>query len=98
MGALANKYAEILRTNISEIQSRYGVKNIGIFGSRLRDDHNESSDLDILVEFDRTVDYFEFLELEEYLSKLIGVPVDLVEKQALKPRIGSRILSEVVMI
>ncbi len=98
MRTLSDKYVEILRENLPVIHDRYNVKNIGIFGSRVRDDHVGSSDLDVLVDFERTVDYFEFLDLEEYLSELLCVTVDLVERQALKPHIGTRILSEVVMI
>jgi len=56
------------------------------------------SDLDILVEFEHDVDMglLKFVGMENYLSDLLGVKVDLVEKSALKPRIGKHILKEVV--
>ena len=56
------------------------------------------SDVDILVDFEEPPSLFEFMDLEEYLSKLLGLKIDLVSKGALKPRIGKRILEEVVYI
>ncbi|HDI23863.1 MAG TPA: nucleotidyltransferase, partial [Thermoplasmatales archaeon] len=53
---------------------------------------------DILVEFEKPLGFFKFLELEECLSKLIGRKVDLVSKKALKPHIGKHILEEVVTV
>ena len=54
--------------------------------------------MDILVEFNRPVGFFKFLEMEERLSERLGARVDLVTKAALKPRIGRRILSEAAML
>jgi len=51
-----------------------------------------------LIEFERSVGFFEFLELEEYLEDTIGIKVELVTPKALKPKIGERILREVVTI
>ncbi len=58
----------------------------------------EKSDVDILVEFNEPIGFFKFLELEEYLSSLVGQKVDLVSRKALKPRIGKRILKETVFV
>jgi predicted nucleotidyltransferase len=55
-------------------------------------------DVDVLVEFDDPIGLFEFMKLENYLSDLLCVKVDLVSKKALKPHIGERILEEVIMI
>ena len=74
------------------------MKSIGVFGSYIRGEEKEKSDLDILVEFEEPVSLLKFIELENYLSDSIGVKVDLVMKSALKPRIGKRILEEVVNI
>ena len=81
-----------------EIQARYKVKQIGLFGSIIRGEQKETSDIDILVEFEQPIGFFKFLELEEYLSNQLGRKVDLVSKKALKPRIGSAILQEVVTV
>ena len=52
-------------------------------------------DIDILVEFDRPIGFVRFMRLEKRLAELVGMPVDLVTKKALKPHIGKRILQEV---
>jgi predicted nucleotidyltransferase len=80
------------------LAEKYKVKDIGIFGSYARGEQKETSDLDVLVEFNERVGFFKFLELEEYLRELLKVNIDLVTKKALKPRIGQNILNEVVMI
>jgi predicted nucleotidyltransferase len=88
----------ILRERRNELAQNYGVAEIGVFGSCVRGDASADSDIDILVEFERPVGFFKFLELEEKLSEWLGGKVDLVTKAALKPRIGRRILSEVTML
>ena len=88
----------IIERHRGELRERYGVKEIGIFGSFVRGEEREDSDIDILVEFEKPIGFFKFLELEEYLSNLIGRKVDLVSKKALKPHIGKHILEEVVTI
>jgi predicted nucleotidyltransferase len=80
------------------LQRNYCIKRIGIFGSYIRGEENEKSDIDILVEFDSPIDIFKFIELEETLSKKLGVKADLVSKQALKPFIGEKILKEVIYV
>jgi uncharacterized protein len=82
----------------SELQKRFKVKNIGVFGSYVRGEQKQQSDIDVLVEFEEPVGLFEFMDLEFYLTDLFGVKVDLVSKKALKPRIGKRILEEVIMV
>lgn len=73
---------------------------MGIFGSYLREEQTEESDIDVLVEFEPGFRFglITFCELEDYLSEMRGVKVDFVMKQGLKPRIGKRILSEVVYL
>ena len=95
-----DKIKEILKRHEKELKEQYGVKEIGIFGSYLRGDAKEESDLDILVEFepDTKISLLEFVELENILSDLLEIKVDLVEKSALKPKIGKQILKEVVYI
>jgi len=83
--------ADILKTlaaHREELQQRYRVKELGVFGSVVRGEQKGTSDVDILVEFEKPIGFFRFLELEEYLSDLLGVKVDLVSKKALKPNIG----------
>ncbi|MHC4871744.1 MAG: nucleotidyltransferase family protein [Planctomycetota bacterium] len=81
-----------------ELKSRYNVKELGLFGSFVRGEASESSDCDLLVEFSPAIGMFKFIELEEFLTSVLGVKVDLVSKKALKPRIGAHILKEVEMV
>jgi len=76
----------------------FKVKSISVFGSYLRGEQKKNSDLDVLVEFSETIDLFEFIKLENYLADILGCKVDLVMKDALKPRIKDRILREAVII
>lgn len=80
------------------LQERYRVKELGIFGSYVRDEQTELSDVDILVEFSQTPSLLKFINLENYLSDHLGIKVDLVHKAGLKSRIGERILAEVVYL
>jgi len=89
---------EILHERREEMARDYAVAAIGIFGSHVREEATPGSDIDILVEFDKPIGFFKFLELEEKLAQWLGAPVDLVTKAALKPHIGQNILKEVAMI
>ncbi|MDI6689665.1 MAG: nucleotidyltransferase family protein [Actinomycetota bacterium] len=93
----SDEIKQILTEHKEELKEKYGVKEIGIFGSYVRGEYKKKSDLDILVEFeeDREIGLLKFVNMENYLSELLGVKVDLVEKSALKPRIGKHILREV---
>jgi hypothetical protein len=78
-----------------ELAKEFNVKELGVFGSFIRGEERIDSDIDILVDFDRPIDLFRFLDLEERLSEVSGKKVDLVSKNALKPHIGKAILKEV---
>jgi len=89
---------EILTKNREMLRKKFKIKEIGLFGSYVRGEQKETSDVDILVEFEETPTLLEFVELENYLTKLLGVKVDLVMKRALKPTIKESILKEVVYV
>ena len=80
------------------LDEEFKIKNIGIFGSFVRGEQKKESDLDVLVEFREKIGFFKFLELEEFLEKLLNLKVDLVSRKALKPRIGQHILNEAIML
>ncbi|MBD2069600.1 nucleotidyltransferase family protein [Leptolyngbya sp. FACHB-671] len=82
----------------SILQERYQVEELGIFGSYVRQEQTETSDVDVLVEFSEIPSLLKFINLENYLSDNLGIKVDLVHKSGLKPRIGERILAEVVYL
>ena len=77
---------------------QYHVESLGVFGSYVRNEQKADSDLDLLVTFSKTPGLLRFIELENHLSDLLGIKVDLVMKDALKPNIGKHILREVVPV
>ena len=93
-----NELKRILQDHKATLKDEYNVIEIGLFGSYTKGNQKKASDVDILVEFEKTIDLFTFVHLKNHLSDLLGVNVDLVTKKALKPKIGERILSETVYI
>ena len=94
----AEEYARVLREHLPELAERYEVESLGLFGSYVRGEQQADSDPDILVEYSRLPDLFDFVALKLDLAELLGVQVDLIMKKGLKPRIGERILAEVVQV
>ncbi|MCK5661639.1 MAG: nucleotidyltransferase family protein [Methanosarcinales archaeon] len=94
----ARRLKQILNQHFPELTGHYNVSYLGVFGSYIRDEQKHGSDLDILVDFNRTPSLFQFIRLENYLSELMGIKVDLVMRDSLKPAIGKRILEEVVSV
>ncbi len=92
------KYRKQLYEMLPQLKKEYNVSYIGLFGSYVRGENTPKSDLDVLVEFSRTPTIFRFVHLENYLSDSLGVKVDLVMKDSLKPNIGKYILKEVEAI
>ena len=88
----------ILERHLPELRCSYHVESLGIFGSYVRDEQSPKSDLDILVTFSEPPGLIQFVALENHLSDLLEVQVDLVMKNALKPQLGERILQEVVPV
>jgi hypothetical protein len=80
------------------LAARYGVASLGLFGSFVRRENGQDSDLDILVSFAHAPGLLRFVELENYLTDLLGLKVDLVMRESLKPHLGQRVLSEVVPV
>ncbi|MFX0173452.1 MAG: nucleotidyltransferase family protein [Candidatus Hodarchaeota archaeon] len=87
-----------LKNELDFLREKYKVKEIGFFGSYVRGDVEKDCDLDILGTVDLSIDLFAFIELEQYLSEKLGIKVDLVMKDALKPYIGKEILKEVIYV
>ena len=94
----AQTAANRLRLELPRLRREYAVASLGLFGSYVRGEQRKGSDLDVLVEFSEVPGMLRFLDLERDLSHLLGVSVDLVHKEALKPSIGKRILEEVLSI
>lgn len=89
------KIIDVLVTHQSELKN-FGVKRCGLFGSHMRSEQHENSDIDILVEFEPHQKTFDnFMNLSFYLEELLGKKVDLVTAESLSPYIGPHILAEV---
>ncbi len=93
---IIDEVMEILSEQNAFLRSAYHVTNMGIFGSCVKGPIKENSDIDVLVSFDQgRKDLFNYMRLKMYLEELLGRKVDLVIKEAVKPRLRDRILSEV---
>jgi uncharacterized protein len=92
------KIRDVLSDKKEFLRNKYRIKEILIFGSVVRGEEGDISDIDILVDFSAPIGFFAFLELEEYLQQILGRKVDLVSRKALKPKIGERILKEAVPV
>ncbi len=90
---------EILKKHSKELKEKFGIKELGIFGSFVREEQKENSDIDILVEFKEEYKTFDnYMDLKFYLEELLNIKVDLISKTALKPSLKSYILEEVVYV
>jgi predicted nucleotidyltransferase len=98
MNEMTRRYQQRLREELPALSARYQVKSLGLFGSYLHGTQRPDSDLDVLVSFSEMPSLLRLIELENYLSDLLEVRVDLVLREALKPRIGERILQDVVSV
>lgn len=88
----------LLKNHKSYLSHKYGVKTLGLFGSLVRNEINSESDIDVLVEFEKPISLFTFIDMENDLTKVLGRKVDLVSQKALKHYIGEQIRSEVVYV
>jgi predicted nucleotidyltransferase len=88
----------VLKRKIIPILNRYGVKKAGLFGSCIRGELREDSDIDILVELDSDLSLLDFIKIKLDLEDTLDRPVDLVEYSTIKPRLKDRILKEQMAI
>ncbi len=88
---------QVLKKNMPNIKTRYGVKSLYVFGSYVRGEQNEKSDLDILVEFEKGKKRFKnYMGLKFYLEDLFKIDVDLVIKEAVRDELKQYIYKEAV--
>jgi uncharacterized protein len=100
MGTESSTEALLLRLRmlLPDLRKRYSIDTLEIFGSRARAKADDKSDLDILVTFSETPDLLILISLENELSEELGLPVDVVVRRALKPRLRDRILREAIPV
>lgn len=77
----------ILTQHKPELQRRFGVLHMALFGSRARDHAREDSDADVLVAFDGPASSARYFGVQFYLEDVLGCPVDLVTEKALRPQL-----------
>lgn len=87
-----------LKEILPDVQARYNVQSLEIFGSTLRGDAEITSDVDLLVVFEKSPTFLDFVALENLLSDHLGLQVDLVMKESLKPEIAKKVLRESLII
>lgn len=76
----------ILKNNKTELQKRYPISELGLFGSYARGDFNENSDIDILVDFNQRIDGFDYIRLAHELEDVFNYKIDLVSRKGIKPK------------
>lgn len=91
---------QVLQAQKPYLAEKYGVTEVSIFGSYVRDEQRPDSDLDILIELERPprISLIGLVELEDYLSNVLGLKVDIAIKRSLRKRIGARILYEAIPV
>lgn len=87
---------QCLKAHKAEIFSRYGVKRLALFGSTVRDEAREDSDVDLLVDFESQATFRGYFDLKFYLEDLLGREVDLVCADAVRPRLRPYIEQDAV--
>ncbi len=86
----------VLAAHRDELRREYGVKSLALFGSAVRNEPTERSDVDLLVEFDQPIGLLHLIGTEQHLEDLLGTKVDLVLRRAVIAELKYSILSEAV--
>lgn len=89
---------QLLQAHKDAMRQRFGVRNLSLFGSTVRDEARDSSDIDVLVEFDGPATSDRYFGLQFYLEDLLGHPVDLVTNKALRPELRPYIEREAIRV
>jgi len=80
-----------------ELTTKFFVNSIGLFGSVVRDDFNEASDIDIIVDFNKPIG-IEFIDLADFIESKLRKKVDLVSKNGVKAKYFQQIQSEIIYV
>ena len=87
-----------LRRHRQDIEYRFAIKHLSVFGSAARDELRDDSDIDVLVEFKGAATFDGYMDLKFYLETLLGRKVDLVTQDAVKPRMRPMIEQEAIHV
>ncbi|MEY3576640.1 MAG: hypothetical protein RL394_222 [Bacteroidota bacterium] len=88
---------QIIKELKPELEKKFHVSSIGIFGSVVRNDYSENSDVDIIVDFSQPIG-IEFIDLADLLEEKFNEQVDLISKKGIKPQYFSSIENEIVYV
>lgn len=88
----------VLKQHKPELQRRFGVLRLALFGSRVRDEARGDSDADVLVGFDGPASSSRYFGVQFYLEDLLSCPVDLVTEKALRPELQAFVELEAVHV
>jgi predicted nucleotidyltransferase len=89
---------QLLAARKAELQSRFGVRDVAVFGSVARNEASESSDVDVLVDFNGPATFNGYFDLLFFLEELFGRKVDLVTQYAVRPRIRPYIEKDAIHV
>lgn len=88
---------KIINEHRKELEEKYKVKSIAIFGSYVRGEQTPQSDIDILVEFKEPVGFL-FIHLADFLEEILGIKVDLLTPEGIKPNRKKYIMEELIYV
>ena len=91
MKAKLTEYKPILR-------DKYHISDLGIFGSYVRGEQTQESDLDVLIDYDKPPDLFTLVEIEQNLSEMLDIKVDLITRKGIKPQLLFQVLEVILLI
>ncbi len=95
----AAEFARILQEHMPELERQYGVASLALFGSYVRGEEREDSDLDVLVDLNRPMGMLAFIALADHLSQLVGKHVDLTTTRSVSERrSGRHVLQEAILL
>jgi len=89
---------EILHSHENDLLSKFGIIGLSVFGSVVRGETREDSDIDILVNFNCPVGLLKLIDAENYLSDLLGSKVDLIPFDEVRPELQEQIYNEAVQV
>jgi uncharacterized protein len=90
------RLAEVIRAHLPALRERYGVERVALFGSYVRNEQGNNSDLDVLVTLSRTLSLLDRVGLRDDLADTLGVPVDVAVRDQLQARLARVILREAI--
>jgi predicted nucleotidyltransferase len=94
LGVYCQKFLKSLQSELK----KFKVRNIGAFGSVVRGEHTQKSDIDVLVDFADDADFFDFVGLGLFHEEKLGQKVDVVPKRALRKELRDMVLKEIVTV